>query len=74
MSDAWSSTVTFLGGGSIPTPGTWPLGRTRRVALWDNPVACPDTRNLSDLERAVLVALLERPMSGGEVAYRLGIS
>jgi hypothetical protein len=73
MTDAWSNTVAFLAGSAIPTPAVWPLGRTRRVALWDNPVAGQDSGNLSELERSVLQTLLDGPMCGGEVAYRLGI-
>ena len=73
MSDTWSTTVAFLAGAAVPTPAAWPLGRTRRVALWDSPVASRDSTNLSDTERVVLQVLLERPLNGGEVAYRLGI-
>lgn len=73
MPDTWSTTIAFLAGAAVPTPTAWPMGRTRRIALWDSPVAGRDSGNLSDVERAVLQVLLERPMNGGEVAYRLGI-
>ena len=73
MTSAWSSTVAVLAGNVAAGPAQWPASRTRRVELWEQPVPRPLATELSDPDRAVLAALMERPRSGGEVAYALGI-
>ena len=73
MTSAWTNTVAVLAGAAIPGPGQWPASRTRRVELWEKPVPRPLSTEVGDADRAVLASLLERPRSGGEVAYALGI-
>jgi hypothetical protein len=73
MTSAWSSTVAVLSGNVMPPPTQWPASRTRRIELWEKPVPRPLSTDVTDAERAVLAAVMERPRNGGEVAYALGI-
>jgi len=73
MTSAWSSTVAVLAGNVTPRPAQWPASRTRRVELWEKPVPRALSGEVTDSERAVLAALMERPRNGGEVAYAVGI-
>ena len=73
MSSAWTNTVAVLAGTLTPGPGHWPASHTRRVDLWEKPVPRPLSTEVGEADRAMLAALLERPRSGGEAAYALGI-
>lgn len=73
MLDRWTTTVAGLAGTVPSPPSHWPEARTRRVDLWDHPMPKPDAGPLSDLDRMLLRTVLDEPLTGGEIAYRLGI-
>jgi hypothetical protein len=75
MQDTWTSTVASLAGRKIASPSQWPASHTRRVELLDDPVPCSDTpQRVGDPDREVLEMLGGCPMSGGELAYMLGLN